>query len=335
MLVERSGDEFTTSVYRKPTFTGEYVRWDSFCDRRRKLNLIKTLAHRARLICSPQNLAQEIDKIKALLIGNGYPENTVHNVIRNTMAQPLDSGSRGPVHEPAGNFDDESGSDSSSATGSIPDSGRVRVASSGEETTANDEVATPSIECDSAVTPSTAGDRRSGVVYLLLLYLGAVSAAYRRRIKDTIGKCYKDVVLRLLFKSTPNFPNAKKDVLPTLHRSNVVYDFVCHCGSRYVGRTSKRLIERVKQHIPLKLQGMIGTPAASNESPSSAIGAHFVESPECWSKYTTDRFGIVSFARTDCHLKALESLYISGQKPVLCRQKRFIYSCILFKHFSC
>ena len=98
---------------------------------------------------------------------------------------------------------------------------------------------------------------------------------------------------------------------------------------------SKRLIERVKQHIPLKLQGMIGTPAASNESPSSAIGAHFVESPECWSKYTTDRFGIVSFARTDCHLKALESLYISGQKPVLCRQKRFIYSCILFKHFSC
>ena len=45
-------------------------------------------------------------------------------------------------------------------------------------------------------------------------------------------------------------PSTKKDVLPSHHCSNLVYLFVCHCDSRYVGRTSQRLQERIKQHIP-------------------------------------------------------------------------------------
>ena len=38
---------FNTSVYRKPTFTGQYTRWDSFSCQRYKINLIKSLVHRA------------------------------------------------------------------------------------------------------------------------------------------------------------------------------------------------------------------------------------------------------------------------------------------------
>ena len=30
VLVERHDSEFLTSVYRKPTFTGQYLRWNSF-----------------------------------------------------------------------------------------------------------------------------------------------------------------------------------------------------------------------------------------------------------------------------------------------------------------
>ena len=36
VLVEKSDTEFLTSVYRKPTFTGQYIRWDSFKPKYRK-----------------------------------------------------------------------------------------------------------------------------------------------------------------------------------------------------------------------------------------------------------------------------------------------------------
>ena len=41
-----------------------------------------------------------------------------------------------------------------------------------------------------------------------------------------------------------------KDVLPALQKSNVIYQFSCHCDSRYVGRTSQRLQDRIKQRVP-------------------------------------------------------------------------------------
>ena len=43
----KTSTAFLTSVYRKPTFSGLYTRWDSFCPQQRKINLIKTVIHRA------------------------------------------------------------------------------------------------------------------------------------------------------------------------------------------------------------------------------------------------------------------------------------------------
>ena len=63
MLVERHDSEFLTSVYRKPTFTGQYLRWNSFSPQKRKINLIGTLVHRAFMICSKSKLDQELGKI--------------------------------------------------------------------------------------------------------------------------------------------------------------------------------------------------------------------------------------------------------------------------------
>ena len=37
VLVERHDSEFLTSVYRKPTFTGQYLRWNSFSPQKRKI----------------------------------------------------------------------------------------------------------------------------------------------------------------------------------------------------------------------------------------------------------------------------------------------------------
>ena len=41
-----------------------------------------------------------------------------------------------------------------------------------------------------------------------------------------------------------------KDVLSAENFSNVIYLFDCACGQSYVGRTTQRLGEQIKQHIP-------------------------------------------------------------------------------------
>ena len=40
--VEKCSSKFITSIYRKPTFTGQFIRWNSFSPQKRKTNLILT-----------------------------------------------------------------------------------------------------------------------------------------------------------------------------------------------------------------------------------------------------------------------------------------------------
>ena len=74
VLVEKSPSKFITSIYRKPTFTSQYLCWNSFSPRKRKTNLILTLTHWALAICSPERLPSELHNIKFILLSNGYPE---------------------------------------------------------------------------------------------------------------------------------------------------------------------------------------------------------------------------------------------------------------------
>ena len=62
--VERTATGFETSVYRKPTYTGQYLRWESFNPTKQKTNLISTLVHRALMICTKSKLNEEIKHIK-------------------------------------------------------------------------------------------------------------------------------------------------------------------------------------------------------------------------------------------------------------------------------
>ena len=86
VLVGKDGTGFLTSVYRKPTFTGQYIRWNSFCPKTGKISLIKTLVHRALMVCSKTKLGSELDKIKQLLIENGYPADVLLSYINQKLA---------------------------------------------------------------------------------------------------------------------------------------------------------------------------------------------------------------------------------------------------------
>ena len=85
--VERSNGSFLTSIYRKPTFSGEYVHWGSFSPVRRKLNIISCLVERAKKICSPSKLDVEIETILNIFLKLGYPEHRVKGTIKKALSK--------------------------------------------------------------------------------------------------------------------------------------------------------------------------------------------------------------------------------------------------------
>ena len=77
-------------------------------------------------------------------------------------------------------------------------------------------------------------------VYLHLPWLGTPSVGLENKIKASVEKCFF-AEERVIFTSCPLLPAIKKDMLPALLLSNVVYNFLCHCDSQYIGCTSQRL----------------------------------------------------------------------------------------------
>jgi len=73
---------------------------------------------------------------------------------------------------------------------------------------------------------------------------------FEKQITSAVKGCFFSVEPRVVFTTRQLLPATKKDVLPSHHQKNVIYQFVRHCDSRYVGRTSQRLEERIKQHTP-------------------------------------------------------------------------------------
>ena len=64
VLIERKDNAFFTSVYRKPTFTGLGLRYDSFLPTSYKDNLIQCLIHRAYKISSFSLFHQDFQKLR-------------------------------------------------------------------------------------------------------------------------------------------------------------------------------------------------------------------------------------------------------------------------------
>ena len=70
----RVDNKITSSVYRKPTFTGIYSHFDSHLPLTYKRGLIMTLLFRIFHICSNFKLIiEEVNKLKIIMSKNGYP----------------------------------------------------------------------------------------------------------------------------------------------------------------------------------------------------------------------------------------------------------------------
>ena len=87
VLITRHSHTFSTTVYRKKTFTGLYTKWDSFTPRKYEINLIRTLTFRCFRICSsPSLLRSSLSELRKLLSQNGlYPAGIVNYNINDVL----------------------------------------------------------------------------------------------------------------------------------------------------------------------------------------------------------------------------------------------------------
>ena len=84
-LVIKNG-KFVTSVYRKPTFSGILMNYESFIPMYQKRGLLHTLLNRSFTICCDfKTFHFEIDYLKTILMKNNYPLNFIDLYIKSFL----------------------------------------------------------------------------------------------------------------------------------------------------------------------------------------------------------------------------------------------------------
>ena len=100
-------------------------------------------------------------------------------------------------------------------------------------------------------------------MYLRFPWIDKPSTNLEKEVKTAEKSCYDSVSTGLVFTSKCMLPVARKDVVHTIQKSFVIYKYKCHCDSRYVRRTSQRLQDRIKQHVPQWLNQQLTRPRRS------------------------------------------------------------------------
>ena len=162
---------------------------------------------------------------------------------------------------------------------------------------------------------------------------------FEKQITTAIQRCYFAVETRVVF-ITRLFLPATKDVLPAHYHNNVrpIYQFARHCDSRYVGRTSQRLQERIKQHVPRSIRNHHSSQDRFNLSRTckknstsqvtahdSIIAQHLLENPPCASLYSDTKFSILARGRILLSTSSLLKLHLSNLfNPISADTRNFL-----------
>ena len=91
VLIKRLTDgSISTSIYRKDTFSGLYMKYNSFVPPQFKCSLVYGLLNRCWRICSSYELfKQEYEFVKQLLICNGFPVQFINRQFKNFMSKKV------------------------------------------------------------------------------------------------------------------------------------------------------------------------------------------------------------------------------------------------------
>ena len=127
----------------------------------------------------------------------------------------------------------------------------------------------------------------------------------------------------MIIYETSKIPQrSPKDRLGNLTKSNVIYNFTCSCSADYVGKTSRRLEERIKEHIPKWLAEGKQGPPRSRSAPQSAITRHLQRCRP--TAANAQNFKVIETSNTSRRLGFLEAVTILIRQPKLCMQNDFV-----------
>ena len=318
VLVENGlSKDMMTSVYRKPTFTGLYITWDSFCATKYKINLVKNLVERAHRICSDSKLDEELVNLKSIFMKNGYPLGILDQLVKrrpDRMKDPPFGPKRCPLYLRL----PWKGPRSSSIAKTIASTAR---------STYN------AVDVTCVFTTSRAFNLRkdalpthqkSNLIYEFECrncssrYVGRTAQRLSSRIRQ-------HVPLHLL-------PSGARSQRPTRGRPRLAEASSDDIGGEndgnddQVGRTSYP--RSCKKTLPKSVKKR-----SSNEY-QSAIARHLVESRDCALAYDDNSFRVLYSCSSECYLEVLEALFIWSLSPDLCVQKSTVSSLQLFRPFN-
>ncbi|CAH8603506.1 unnamed protein product [Dicrocoelium dendriticum] len=261
-VIRNSDGSCSRKVHRKHTWTGQYTNFHSAVPLQHKRSLIRSLAFRARSICTPDTVNEELQRISDALRENGYPDKFIMKHMKERKRKP----------------------------------------------------------------PRSIAPKKE--LFIHLPFKGDTAAdILSRRLKDAVEKTYFAARLRIVYHNKPLLAKPLKDSLPSLTRSMLVYQYSCSCGARYVGRTTRRLSQRIREHIPAWFYK--GEMRASD----SSIMSHLLESGHTASEndfkviYSLPERLSQGFRKQI--LSIAEAIYIHHLKPELCVHKRFIRPILL------
>ena len=90
VLLSKSSDTYTTSVYHKQTYTRLLVSYLSFCPLSYKTGLIRTLIDRIRKINNTESgFRNDLNNLIVTLQRNFFPLHVINKMVRNTMTTPI------------------------------------------------------------------------------------------------------------------------------------------------------------------------------------------------------------------------------------------------------
>ena len=120
-------------------------------------------------------------------------------------------------------------------------------------------------------------------------------------------------------------------------KSIIIYQYSCCCTANYIGLTTRQLRKTIKEHVPKNVESFgfldnkdIIPAKVLNASKRSSIAQHLVNNPTCANKYDMNRFKIIKNCKNVFDLIKLEAVCILLRKPVLCKQKKIVYTFSLF-----
>ena len=163
-------------------------------------------------------------------------------------------------------------------------------------------------------------------IFIQLPFKGDATAEHiNRRLYKSLSTTFPAATLRSWFTTYPMLNLSLKDKLPVHDQSMLVYSFSCCCAAEYIGRTTRKLSKRIKEHHPAWIGS--GVTKAIN----SAIISHLVETDHRIDTATAFKVlykvpGNIPKAVRKQILATAESIAIRLRKPILCVQKSFVRS---------